>query len=245
MIPLLAALAVFSQGADPIQDGAALVEAMHERYQGSWYETLTFEQRATFYRADGSVQREQTWSEYMAVPGRLRIEVGAREYGNGIIFRSDSAYQFRAGTTTGATEQVHSLLLLGFDVYRSDPRLTVSKLEALGFDLTRLRTDSWQERPAYVVGAEAGDERSAQFWIDAERLVFVRQILPAGPEGRISSEVQFNRYEPLEGGWVAPEVRFLNDGRLTLLEEYSLIQADIALEDSLFDPAAWSGAALE
>ncbi|MEN8144514.1 MAG: hypothetical protein ABFS14_06125 [Gemmatimonadota bacterium] len=239
MILLLATLTVLSQGVDPVQDGSALVEAMHERYQSSWYETLTFEQQATFYRSDGSVAREQTWSEYMAVPGRLRIEVGAREYGNGIIFRSDSAYQFQSGAMTGVTRQVHSLLLLGFDVYRSDPRQTVSKLEALGFDLTKLRRAEWQERPAYVVGADEGDELSAQFWVDVERLVFVRQILPAGPEGQIASEVQFNRYEPLEGGWIAPEVRFLNDGRLTLLEEYSLIQANVALEDSLFDPGHW------
>ena len=239
MIPLLAVVSVLAQSAEPIQDGVALVEAMHERYEHTWYETLTFEQQATFYGPDGSVQREQTWSEYMVVPGKLRIEVGARESGNGIIFRSDSAYQFQAGALTGTSEQVHSLLLLGFDVYRSDPHEAARKLEALGFDLSTVHMTSWQDRPTYVVGAEAGDERSAQFWIDAERLVFVRQILPAGPEGQIASEVQFNRYEALEGAWVAPEVRFLSDGRLTLLEEYSLIQADIALDDDLFDPGNW------
>jgi hypothetical protein len=239
MIPLLAAVALLGQHAEPVQDGAALVRAMHERYEHTWYETLTFEQQATFFRPDGSVQREQTWSEYMVVPGKLRIEVGAKESGNGIIFRSDSAYQFLAGALNGASEQVHSLLLLGFDVYRSHPQETVGKLEALGFDLTKLHITWWQERPTYVVGADVGDERSAQFWIDAERLLFVRQILPAGPDGQIASEVQFNRYEPLEGAWVAAEVRFLNDGRLTLLEEYSLIQANITLEDGLFDPSHW------
>ncbi|MEE9207725.1 MAG: hypothetical protein V3U67_05010 [Gemmatimonadota bacterium] len=235
MIPLLAAVAFLGQIAEPIQDGESLIRAMHERYEHSWYETLTFEQQASFFRPDGSVKRVQTWSEYMVVPGKLRIEVGARESGNGIIFRSDSAYQFQAGKLSGASEQVHSLLMLGFDVYRSDPHDTIGKLEALGFDLTKLHIVSWQERPTYVVGAE----RSAQFWIDVERLVFVRQILPAGPAGQVISEVQFNRYEPLEGGWVAPEVRFLNDGRLTLLEQSSLIQADISLDDSLFDPADW------
>ena len=37
-------------------------------------------------------------------------------------------------------------------------------------------------------------------------------------------EVQFNKYEPIKSGWVAPEVVFNMNGRRMLYEEYFNIQ---------------------
>ena len=79
----------------------------------------------------------------------------------------------------------------------------------------------------YVLGAEGGDETSHQFWIDQERLVFVRQL-------RGEQETQFNNYERLGGGWVAPEVVFLTAGKRTLLEQYRDIRTDHELNDDAF-----------
>ena len=83
--------AALTPAADTLKDGAQLIHAMHDRYEESWYRTLTFEQKTTFFATDGSVRDEQTWSEYMRVPGRLRIEVGARESGNGILWSPGAA----------------------------------------------------------------------------------------------------------------------------------------------------------
>jgi len=63
------------------------------------------------------------------------------------------------------------------------------------FDLATLREDTWQGRPVYVVGAKAGDMHSPQFWIDKQRLYFVRMFRPAGKDGVLTSETQFNKYE--------------------------------------------------
>ncbi len=69
-------------------------------------------------------------------------------------------------------------MLLGLDVYTMPFDSTVSKLKQLGFDLSICRKDHWHDRYVYVVGAEAGDTVSKQFWVDAERLVFVRLLEP-------------------------------------------------------------------
>ena len=73
-----------------------LVARMREKYGGRWFRTLTFVQKTTLHRPDGTVA-EQTWLEAMEAPSRLRIDIGPRSDGNGIIFTADSTYRVRGG----------------------------------------------------------------------------------------------------------------------------------------------------
>src|SRR4051812_36508312 len=47
-----------------------LLAAMHDRYTGKWYRTLTFTQKSTYFRPDGTVLREETWYEAGSMPGK-------------------------------------------------------------------------------------------------------------------------------------------------------------------------------
>jgi hypothetical protein len=116
----------------------------------------------------------------------------------------------------------------------------IAKLQALKFDLSQFREDTWQGRPVYVVGAKAGDLHSTQFWIDQENLYFVRMIRPGGKDGTQTQETQFNKYEKLGGGWMAPEVIFMIDGKTVTTEKYSDMRADVKLDPKLFDPDSWT-----
>jgi len=218
----------------PPTSSLELIQAMHAMYSDDWYETLTFEQETIEYRADGA--DTSTWYEAMRIPGQLRIDIGAPSSGNAYIFRSDSLYVFSDGNVDVARPTLHPLLLLGFDVYRTDPEGLHLHLDSLGFDLDVFSENEWQGRPAYVVGAETGDESSPQFWIDRERLVFVRMIQAAGQDGTSKQEVQFNGYQELGNAWIAPEVDFYFDGTLTMTERYSKIEIDMDLDPNLFKP---------
>jgi hypothetical protein len=96
-----------------------------------------------------------------------------------------------------------------------------AKLQALKFDLSQFREDTWAARAVYVVGAKAGYLHSPQFWIDQENLYFVRMLRPAGKDGTQTQETQFNKYQKLGGGWMAPEVIFMVDGKVVTTEKYS------------------------
>ncbi|MBA3559437.1 MAG: hypothetical protein H0W30_12650 [Gemmatimonadaceae bacterium] len=218
----------------PITSTEQLISAMHARYAGQWYKTLTFVQKNTQPRANG-VNDTTTWLEAAVVPGSLRIDFEPRARGNGMIFRSDSQYVFQSGKVAQAVARPHPLMLLGFDVYAQPASRTMTTLGELGFDLTKMHEDTWQGRPVYVVGAAAGDARSRQFWVDREHLYFVRMLQPTQDTTRIS-ETRFNKYQRLGGGWIAPEVEFLTDGNLTFLEEYTEIKVDVPLDSALFDP---------
>ena len=212
---------------------------MHARYDGKWYETLTFVQTASFYAEDGTLTQDQIWYEAMHVPGRLRIDFAPVENGRTAVYANDSVYQFRDGELANSGPGLNSLLVLGFDVYAQPAVRTVEQLETLNFDLSTFRTDEWQGRLVYVVGADAGDEHSAQFWVDQERLLFVRLLQPAGPGGERTQEIQFNEYEPLGGGWIAPEVVFMTDGVMTMREVYRDVRANMELGAGLFDVETW------
>ena len=215
-----------------------LVHQMHDRYDDQWYRTLTFVQRNSRYLANGTADTS-TWYEALRVPGALRVDIAPLAQKNGILFVRDSQFVIGGGRVTNSIASVHPLLVLAFDVYADAPARTMQRLRALGFDLSRMHEDVWQGRPAYVVGAAKGDVRRKQFWIDRERLVFVRLLQPDRDTTR-TSEIQFNAYRQIGRGWVAPEVVFLTDGKRTFLERYEDIRADVELPDDTFNPRAWT-----
>jgi len=221
-----------------ISTSEQLIQAMHDRYAKTWYKTLTFKQKTTTFQPDGT-SKVSIWYESMAVPGKLRIDFDPVKDGNGILFANDTQYSFQNGAQTRSVPRVHSLLLLGFDVYMIEPATTLAKLKQIGFDLSVMREDTWQGRPAYVVGAKAGDLRSAQFWIDKENLYFVRSIQPSR-DGSHISEILFNKYVKIGGGWVSPEVIFMTDGKTVTTEEYTDLKTGMKLDDKLFDPQHWN-----
>ena len=65
-------------------------------------------------------------------------------------------------------------------------------------------------------------------------------LRPAGKEGAQTSETQFNKYQKLGGGWIAPEVIFMVDGKVVTTEIYSDMRADVKLDPKLFDPQSWT-----
>jgi outer membrane lipoprotein-sorting protein len=216
-----------------------LIAAMQKKYGKSWYKTATFVQETTNIAPDGS-SRVETWYEAMSVPGSLRIDFTPTSEGNGILFTDGNIYVFKNGKIENTRPFEHPLLILGFDIYRMPAAEVTTKLQALKFDLSQFRADTWQGRPVYVVGAKAGDLHSPQFWIDQENLYFVRMLGPAGKDGTQTQETQFNKYQKLGGGWIAPEVIFMIDGKIVTTEKYSQIRSDMNLDPKLFDLQSWT-----
>ena len=216
-----------------------LIAAMQKRYGKSWYKTATFIQETTNIQPDGT-SKVEIWYEAMSIPGSLRIDFAPTKAGNGILFTDSKIFVFKDGKVENTRPFEHPLLILGFDIYRMPANDVTTKLQALKFDLSQFREDTWQGRPVYVVGAKAGDLHSPQFWIDQENLYFVRMLRPAGKDGTQTQETQFNKYQKLGGGWIAPEVIFLVDGKTVTTEKYSDIRGDVKLDPRLFDPQFWT-----
>lgn len=222
----------------PITTPRDLVDAMRARYEGKWYRTLTFLQENTEHHPDGTVGHS-VWREWLAAPGRLRIEFQPPDSGNGMLFAADSQFVFTKDSLVMSRPFIHPLLVLGFDVYAQPVEKTMAVLAQRRYDMSVLSEATWEGRSVWVVGATAGDLHTRQFWVDKERLVFVRLLGPAGQDTTRTAETRFNKYAPLAGGWISPEVEFLVDGQRQFLEQYREIQANVAMPDALWDARRW------
>jgi hypothetical protein len=225
--------------ASKVENGQQVIEAMYSHWENKWYPNFAFDQRAIFYN-DGKVTREETWQEIYSHPANLHIRFDGFETGNGVVYHQDTVYSFKAGQVQTKRYSIHPLVLLSFDVYFYKPATTISKLQELNFDLSQVTETKWQGRDAYVVGTtNPSDSTSSQFWVDKEMLYVLRVI--TNNKGTVS-DVEMNKYQLIEGNWVAMEIVFKNNGKLVLREEYFNISFPEKVEPSLFDPEQFATA---
>ena len=235
---LSTALIVFASlaNAQNISTPAQLISAMHDGYASKWYHTLTFEQQSITHKADGTESTE-LWREALLLPGRLRIVIGEPSAGNGMLFVNNHLYVFRDGKLATDRDYVHPLLVLGFDVYTQPPADTLRQLQDLHVDLSNMHEEAFNGRPTYVVGAQQGDLKTLQFWIDKERLYFVRLLEPNPKQPSSIQDVRFDDYKPTEGGgWLAEHVEVRDEGKVVFEERYSDVKINPPLKEELFDP---------
>ena len=225
--------------AQEIHNGEAVLRAMHDRYQASWYHSVTFTQKSTTYNPDGT-QKVEIWHEAALLPGCLRIDFGPPGSGNGLILSDGTVTTIKAAKVSGTRPLVNMLLVLGFDVYRQDPQTTIDVVEGQGYDLTKLREDVWQGRPVFVVGADKGDLQSRQFWVEKKTLLFVREMEPSPTDPTKIRDIRFTNYRRLDGGWIAARVEVHADDKLIFSEDYTHIRGNPKLAPEVFDPRQFS-----
>ncbi|MFL5403667.1 MAG: hypothetical protein ACJ8BF_12690 [Gemmatimonadales bacterium] len=221
------------------RSGEELVRQMRARYAGKWYHNLTFVQTTTFPERPA-----ETWYEAGSIPGKLRIDMAPLDSMNAFMYVGDSAIVFQGGKRVSAQKDRNLLMTLGFDVYGQPPETTIAQLKAQSVDLSKLHEDTWRGTKVWVVGADKGDTTSNQFWIEQQRLLFVRLIEahksrknPTGPPNLL--DVTFENYQPLGKGWVAPRCVIKLNGKEYQREEYRDIRADVKLQPDLYDPETY------
>jgi hypothetical protein len=227
------------------KNGIDVLTRMHEAYAGKWYSTLTFTQRTTQYRPDGTTN-VSTWYESLRhTPERgtqLRIDVGTPSEGNGMLYTADSSSRLRAGKLTSASAGGNEFLPMIEGVYMQPVARTVSEIRTTNVDLSKLTSGQWENRPVWIVGATStADTTSPQFWVDTARTVVVRMILVPTPSTPVM-DIHLGKYEPLAGGWLATKVDMLVGGKPRQTEEYTGWKANEPLAAGLFEPSTWSTA---
>ena len=224
------------------KSGEEVLQRMHDAYAGKWYRTLTFVQKTTRYRPDGT-SNISTWFESLehAGPGatRLRIDIGDPSAGNGMLYTADSTTRLSAGKVTVAQSGGNEFLPMIEGVYMQPVAQTVVELKDTGIDMKRVMKGQWQGRPVWIVGATAaGDTTSPQFWIDIERNVVVRMIITPAPNAG-PMDIHLDGYVPIGNSWLATKVAMSANGKPLQTEEYFEYRTNIDLPKGMFDPATW------
>ena len=227
------------------RSGTDVLRRMHDAYAGKWYNTLTFVQRTTVYKADGT-STESTWYESLRNSKthgvQLRIDQGDPKIGNGVLYTADSVWIMRAGNLAAARAGGNVFLPLIEGVYVNSVEQTIRELKETGVDLTKICQSVWQDRPVWIIGVTVPtDSVTPQIWVDPARNVVVRVILSPAPSQPMM-DIHLDAYVPLAGGWLATKIAMTVGGKPRQLEEYRDWKAGLPLNEDLFDTSKWTTA---
>ncbi|MEX2109382.1 MAG: hypothetical protein WD802_02135 [Gemmatimonadaceae bacterium] len=226
-------------GPPKITSTSGLIKAMHDRYDGKYLKTLTFLQNNIAYTTTGEEQKSQ-WYEHLEAPGKLRIAFLPAAQKSGLVQVDDRVASFDNGIRVDFRPSVNPLLLLTVDVYTAPQAAILKGLDSLGVDTDIVRTDEWEGRPVYVVGAKAGDTTSTQLWVDREHLRLLRFIQQdRHGERTIVSDMRIKDYREITGYQVPTEFLVYRNGRPVWREQRTDIRANIELPPEIFDQALW------
>lgn len=224
----------------PITRSSSLVKAMYDRYDGKYLKTMSFLQNNTAYTTTGEEQRSQ-WYEHLEVPGKLRIAFLPATQRSGLVQVDDRVASFDNGIRVDFRKSINPQLLLTADVFASSLQTIMERLDSLGVDTDITRTDEWEGRPVYVVGAKSGDTTSNQMWVDRDQLLLVRFIQNDRSGGRTTvSDIRVRNYREIEGFQIPTEFLVVRNGRPAWREQYDNIRINEAFPPGVFDQARWN-----
>lgn len=215
------------------RSGEQVIRAMRQRYQDSWYRTLSFTERMERKVGDSTIK--ETWDEELRIPGHLRIDVEHANPPRTIVYNGDSLFLTHGDTVTRRADR-NLLLIMGFDVYLQTPERTLFELNDMHFPMTPVHGASWEGRSVYVIGAAKGDLHSPQLWIDQDRLLFLRALKPDPTDTTKTLEYRFDNYKLEADGWLSETVLELRDGKQFFREDYANVQMNQQLDRSKFNP---------
>jgi hypothetical protein len=237
------AIGGFAAGAQSVpKTGAEVFQRMHDAYAGKWYRTLTFVQKTTQRRPDGT-DTVSTWYESLRQVGgltQLRIDAGDPSAGNGVLYTADSSWRMRDGKLVRASAGGNEFLPLIEGVYFNPVEQTMRELSSTKTDMSRVIEGSYQNRRVWIIGtASTADTTSPQIWIDAERNVAVRAILSPAANMPVL-DIHLDGYVPIDGTWLASKIAMMQGGVPRQTEEYRDWKVNVDLPASLFAVATWT-----
>lgn len=186
---------------------------MHKRSRDSWYQTVTFAVKDTVYLLlPGKETSIGTGYEAMELPGKVRMDEEPLSAGEGDVFGEGSETIIDDNKIFATVKNTPMVWVLGFEVYRQDPAKTAKIVRDQGYDLSKIREDTWEGTPVYVVGAEKGDLKSNPFWVAKDRLLLLREIAPLPGKDPLLDDIRSTHYEPRLVPGLLPRCRFMRVG---------------------------------
>ena len=226
---------VWAGGSGVLKNTEELISAMHKKYNGNFNANITFIQINTYFLEGGKTHGDISY-EAFHYPGKFRVDHGVKHSQEGFIVRNDSVYNFKGGVMVNKTPDTYDLLMLTGDIYFLMPKESISKIRAMGYNMSKFHENVWNGKPVYVVGADKGDEKSPQFWIDMEELYLVRNINVNKENGKVEDQ-HFKEHAKVSKAWVEERVEIFVDGVMVKKEHYAEVKADNALDMKIFEPA--------
>lgn len=216
-----------------IQTGEDVIKKMHERYKLAPCKSYTFSQKNTHYRNDSAIGNSE-WHEAIEFPDKFRIDFGDTTKGNFVIFKNDSAYNFRNFTLKKTSYNSQTLLLLLGGMYYRELTDVIKRLNNDHYNLSVLSSQKLNKQTYYVIGAKQGDLQLNQIWVNKKTLR-IERIIEKINENDIM-DMSFDSYQANCKGFVETKVTFKRNGKIEQVEEYYNIKTVDVFPNKVFYP---------
>jgi hypothetical protein len=213
--------------------GKDILSSMFARYKQGPCPSYIFSQRNTHYRNDSIVGHSE-WHEFIEFPDKFRINFGDSTKGNFVIFKNDSAYNYRNFNLKSRRYDANTLLLLLGGMYYRPFDDVITRLQKENYNTAVLSTQKLGKESMYVIGAQKGDTLSNQVWVSKRDLRVVRIIEKMDADSWM--DMTFDSYQKHCKGFVETKVTFKRNGKKEQVEEYYNIKDVPSFPESLFDP---------
>jgi hypothetical protein len=208
--------------------GEELLATMHKKYYHNYCKTVQFEQKTIRYKDDVVIDTAY-WYEWISYPDKFRIDIGIKFGGNGVIFKNDSAYNYKKHKLVKTRADANDLLLLLGGMYFRKFEEVTTRLKKAGYDLSKIKTAQLNSIDCFVVGVEG----SYQIFIDKKDLKVV------GLKTKLTEtdwlEIRFDAFQKSCKGFNETKVTAKKNGKLEQVEEYQNIKTEIVIPDSIFN----------
>lgn len=199
--------------------------------------SLAFTVETTEYRSDSTQPARSR--VYAALPGRMRVELLPSSKRTGSVRNRQRLAVFERGRRVSMVSRVDLSMLVAYDVFAQSVDTTIMWLDSARVRFALVRRDELNGRDVWVVGANAGDTTSSQFWVDAElwRVLRVIQREPRAP-GEIS-DARFVEYAEVLDVPVPLRIQVYRSGRLAEQHEISDLIVNPSVPGRAFDLSRW------
>ena len=184
--------------------GEAVVAAMHDRYAGTLVPHASPSGRRRRACSPNGTWDVQTWYEALELPGRLRIDFDPVSGGQRRALRARQPVRRRQRPprARGAGNQrppPARLRRLRATRWRAPTRCCAGRAST-SRACTRTRSTGGGCSSS---ARSAGETRRKQFWVDAERLLFVRLLEPDPRDSTRVQDIRFVNYQPRGDAWIS------------------------------------------
>jgi hypothetical protein len=173
------------------------------------------------------------------LPGRFRTTTLPASRRSGTIRNQQRVAIFERGRRVVSRTRVDLVTLLSYDVFAQGIDSTIKALDAGGVRYGIARRDRLDGRRVWVVGADAGDTSSPQFWVDAEQWRLVRVIQRDLRASGVTVDVRFSAFTDVMGVPLATRVDVYRNGHWTERQTITEVAVNPVVPTRAFDLGRW------
>jgi len=225
---------------NPPRNGLEVIGWMRRAHPSRTLRTLAFSVTITEFAAASAAADSPRVTRARAVaalPGKMRVAELPASRKTAIVRDRQRLAVFERGKRIERINRVDLMQLLAFDVFAQSTDTTIMWLDSTRMRFGLAELTELNGRRAWLVGAD--DDRSARFWIDAERWRVIR-IVQRDPRARDEMmDIRFVEFRDVDDVPVPVRIEIYRNGRLEQRTEISEVEANPKVPVRAFDTERW------